>query len=326
MSLKTASTTAVAALSEIGLQELISSADCPLYGERLADYWSLSAAKKKPYAIIHPKTTDHVVQIIKTIVPIPGLQFAVRSGGHIAWGASNIDEGILIDLGLHMTAVLGVDKGIVSVQPGGRWRDVYKQLESYGVAVAGGRTGGVGVAGLLTGGGISWYIPRVGFCCDQIVNMEVVLADGRVVNANKDENSDLWRVLKGGSGGNFGIVTRFDLVAIPFDGLWAGMLISEVTDKNTSDHVAAMKKFTDDSHLFRDSSYIVLWHYEPTIFKKVVITSFAANTKGVENPPELKQLTDIPTIVRDMKHTTLHEHALTMEQPYGYQYACLALN
>lgn len=159
----------------------------------------------------------------------------------------------------------------------------------------------------------------MGFACDQILNMEVVLADGRVVNANKDENSDLWLALKGGSGGNFGIVTRFDLTALPYDGMWGGMLISEVNDENTSAHIGAMKRFIDDSYKFPNSSYLVLWHYEPTVFKKVVITSFVANTKGIENPPELKQLCDIPTIVRHMGHTTPYEHALTMEQPYGYQ-------
>lgn len=228
----------------------------------------------------------------------------------------------MIDLGLHMTSVVSVDKEkyIVSLQPGGRWRDVYKIIESYGVAVAGGRTGGVGVAGLLTGGGISWYIPRVGFCCDQIVSMEVVLADGRVINVNKDENSDLWRALKGASGGNFGIVTRFNLAALPFDGLWAGMLTSEATVQNSTDHIAAIQNFTNGLHKFHDSSYFVFWHYEPSVFKNLVITTFVANTKGIESPPELKQLCDIPTIVRDIKHTTLHEHALTMEQPYGFQY------
>jgi len=177
----------------------------------------------------------------------------------------------------------------------------------------------VGVAGLLTGGGISWYIPRIGFCGDQIINAEVVLADGRVVNANRDENADLWRALKGASAGNFGIVMRFDVRAIPDDGLWAGMLLSEATSERSADHVAAMKQFTDHSEEFPDSSYIVLWNYEPNQFKDVIITTFLANTKGVENPPELKQLCDIPTIARDLKQTNLHDFALSMDQPQGMQ-------
>lgn len=176
----------------------------------------------------------------------------------------------------------------------------------------------MGVAGLLTGGGISWYAPRVGFCCDQIVNAEVVLADGRVINANRNENDDLWRALKGASAGNFGIVTRFDLKTLAWDGLWAGLLVSEASPENTAKHVAAMNKFADSSEECPDSSYIVLWNYEPTTFKDIILTSFAANTKGVEDPPELAPLLAIPTIVRDVKHTTLHDFACTLEQPYGY--------
>lgn len=211
------------------------------------------------------------------------------------------------------------EKTVVSLGPGGRWRDVYNQIHPTGITVAGGRTGGVGVAGLLTGGGISFYIPRVGFCCDQLINAEVVLADGSVINANKDEHSDLWKSLKGASAGNFGIVTRFDVKALPFEGLWAGMLVSAVTDENTARHVSAMKKFTDTSEQFPNNSYIVLWNYEPTMFKDITITSFLANTKGVENPPGFEDLLDIPTIVKDVKQTKPYEFSLTMEQPYGYQ-------
>lgn len=166
---------------------------------------------------------------------------------------------------------------------------------------------------------LQWYIPRIGFCCDQIINAEVVLADGRVINANAQEHSDLWQSLKGASAGNFGIVTRFDVKIIPYDGLWAGMLISDASSARTADHVTAMKRFTEESEKFPDSSYIVLWNYEPTMFKDIVITSFAANTKGIENPPELKQLCDIPSIVKDMKQTNLYDFACAMEQPYGYQ-------
>lgn len=315
--LEIASVAATAALREAGLGDLISTNESDLYSKRIADYWSL-AAQKKPYCIVHPKSTQDVAIILNTIVPIQDCRFAVRSGGHIAWAANNLDGGIVIDLGLYMTSVTVDASGIVSLQPGSRWRDVYKKLEPHGVTVAGGRTGGVGVGGFLTGGGISWAIPRVGFGCDQIVNMEVVLADGRVIDVNEGENSDLWRSLKGASGGNFGIVTRFDLRSEPDEGFWGGMLMSEFNEKNTADHIEAMSQFTKDSHQYPDSSYINLFHYEPTVFKNIMITTFAVNTRGIADPPELKQLCEIPTVVKDLKHTTAHDHACTMEQPYGY--------
>lgn len=153
--MRAAAATAVAALEDTGLGDLVSAAGSSLYEERIADYWSLTA-QKRPHCILHPRTTDDVVKILKVLVPFSSCEFAVRSGGHVAWGASNIDDGICIDLGVHLNkTTVDKDKGIVSIQPGARWKDVYKEIEPLGVMVAGGRSGGVGVAGLLTGGGIS---------------------------------------------------------------------------------------------------------------------------------------------------------------------------
>lgn len=160
MALKSFSAAAVAALNDAGLQDLICPADSELYRQRIADYWSLSA-QKKPYCLVHPRSTEDVVKTIKAILSVPGCHFAIRSGGHVAWGASNIEDGICIDLGMHLNSVdIQKDKGIVSIQPGARWREVYQKIAPHGIAVAGGRTGGVGVAGLLTGGGISVPTPR----------------------------------------------------------------------------------------------------------------------------------------------------------------------
>jgi FAD/FMN-containing dehydrogenase len=160
MALEAASVAVVTALDKAGLADLICPADSALYQERIASYWSLSA-QKRPHCIVHPHTTEQVAQVLEAILSVPGCCFAIRSGGHIAWGASNIDGGVCIDLGVHMNSVsVDKEKGLVSIQPGARWRDVYKEIEPHGVAVAGGRTGGVGVGGLLTGGGISVsYLP-----------------------------------------------------------------------------------------------------------------------------------------------------------------------
>ncbi|KAK8048223.1 hypothetical protein PG994_009953 [Apiospora phragmitis] len=306
MTLRVASEAVVSELVRGGLEELLSPAGSTRYDERISSYFSLTA-QKKPFCFVHPKTTAKVALILKTLLANPDARFAIRSGGHVMWGASNIDDSICIDLGVHMNYTsVDKEKGIVSIQPGARWREVYKSLELHNVA------------GLLTGVGISWYIPRVGFCGDQLVKAEVVLADGRVVHANQNnEHADLWRALEGASAGNFGIVTRFDVRALSDDGLWGGMLLSEATAERSADHVATMRRFTDDSERFPDSSYIVLWNYEPSRFRDIVITSFLANTKGVENPPELKQLCDIPTIARDLKQTNMHDFALAMDQPQG---------
>lgn len=135
----------------------------------------------------------------------------------------------------------------------------------------------------------------------------------------RGEHADLWRALKGESAGDFGIVMQFDVRALPNDGLWAGMLPSEATPRCSADHGAAMERFTDDSERFPDSSCMMLWNYEPCRFKDVIITTFLANTKGVESPPELKGLCDIPTLHTDSKQTNLHDFACSMDQPMGMQ-------
>jgi FAD/FMN-containing dehydrogenase len=89
------------------------------------------------------------------------------------------------------------------------------------LTAAGGRLGPVGVPGLLLAGGVNFYGNQVGFACTTVVNYEVVLADGTIVQANTKNNSDLFWALKGGSS-NFGLVTRFDMETIPSRKVWAG--------------------------------------------------------------------------------------------------------
>jgi hypothetical protein len=102
-----------------------------------------------------------------------------------------------------------------------RWSDVYEYLQKFDLTAAGGRLGPVGVPGLLLAGGINFYGNQVGFGCDTVVNYEIVLANGSIVEANETSYPDLFWALKGGSS-NFGIVTRFDLETIKSRKVWAG--------------------------------------------------------------------------------------------------------
>jgi FAD/FMN-containing dehydrogenase len=80
------------------------------------------------------------------------------------------------------------------------------EIERYGQTATGGREGGVGVGGLTLGGSLSFHTARRGMAADDMANFEVVLADGSVVNANAQENPDLFKAFKGG-GNNFGVVS-----------------------------------------------------------------------------------------------------------------------
>jgi len=144
-----------------------------------------------------------------------GLAVSVRGGGHHAAGFATNDGGLVIDLS-YLDGVEVVDpvRRLVRIGGGATWGPVSKALAGYGLALTSGDTADVGVGGLLLGGGIGWLARRYGLALDSLVAAEVVTADGKPVRASDTEHPDLFWALRGG-GGNFGVVTAFELVAKP---------------------------------------------------------------------------------------------------------------
>lgn len=137
--------------------------------------------------------------------------FAVRSGGHAAFtGASSADGGITITFERMRDITLSPDKKIAAIQPGNLWYDIYTNLQQHNLAVVGGRVSAIGIGGLTTGGGISYFANQYGWACDNVASFEVVTASGIIVTASPTSFSDLYWALRGG-GNNFGIVTKFNL-------------------------------------------------------------------------------------------------------------------
>ncbi|KAI1144298.1 6-hydroxy-D-nicotine oxidase [Hypoxylon sp. FL0543] len=160
---------------------------------------------------VRPQTAEEVATALKAVRET-GSRFVIRSGGHNCNPyVSSIDSsGVVLDLRDLNSISLDESTGIASIGPGCTWGQVYAFLEDYGLTTTGGRQKDVGVGGFILGGGLSALSNLRGLAVDNVVNFEVVLADSTVVNANVDENPDLYRALKGG-GPNFGIVTRFDI-------------------------------------------------------------------------------------------------------------------
>lgn len=169
--------------------------------------------------------------------------------------------------------------------------DVYRTLDEYNVGVLGGRLGSVGVGGLLLGGGCSLYLFRQGFAIDNIAALEVVLANSTIATASAVENSDLFTALKGG-GNNFGIVTRFDLMAFPASPIWSGWTTHPEGD-DPSAHISALRRWVDNVESYQNSSAVVFWTYRPQLNQTIIIKGLA-DIGGRPNPPIFDEFLSIP--------------------------------
>ena len=164
---------------------------------------------KRPAAIARCADAEDVATAVRFATE-HGLPLAVRGGGHNVAGTAVVDDGLVIDLSAMRAVRLDATGRTVHVQGGATWADVDDVTAPLGLATPGGVVSETGVAGLALSGGVSHQRRRDGMTVDNLVSADVVLADGRRVRASADEHADLHWALRGG-GGNFGVVTSFEL-------------------------------------------------------------------------------------------------------------------
>ncbi len=160
-----------------------------------------------PAFVVQPTSTEEVAAAVD-FAREHVLLVSVKGGGHNIAGTAIAHGGLMLDLSRMNDVVVDPVAKLAQVGPGCRLGDVDRATQAYGLATVLGFISRTGVAGLTLGGGLGYLTRRFGWGADNLEEVEIVTADGRIRRANRRENSELFWAIRGG-GGNFGVVTRF---------------------------------------------------------------------------------------------------------------------
>ena len=159
----------------------------------------------KPRAVVFCESTADVQRTVRWARK-HAVRIVPRSGGH-SYGGYSTTSGVIVDVSRLSGVTLDPSHRAI-VGAGARLIDVYAGLAQHGRTVPAGSCPTVGITGLALGGGVGFASRKYGLTCDNLLEATVVLADGSAVTANAHVHPDLYWALRGGGGGNFGIVTR----------------------------------------------------------------------------------------------------------------------
>lgn len=196
---------------ETALPGRVSYAGDPRYTEAVA-IWN-GAIARKPAVVAHCRDAEDVRRVLG-FVREHQLELSVRGGGHNFAGHALTEGGVMIDLSSQRCVAVDPQARRARCGGGTRWAELDAACQQHGLAVTGGMISHTGVAGLTLGGGLGWLHSKLGLACDNLVSVEIVTADGRVLCACEGEHSELFWAVRGG-GGNFGVVTEFEFKLAP---------------------------------------------------------------------------------------------------------------
>ncbi len=176
----------------------------------------------RPRCAVYCRTAEDVQATVRAARDA-GIAVSVRGGGH-DWAGRSLCNGIVIDLSGMRNVVLNSDRRTATIPGGACAADVTKVTDPLQLAAVAGSVSAVGMTGLALGGGYGPLIGRFGLALDNIVDAQVVLADGRIVSADSETNPDLFWALRGG-GGNFGVVTAARHRVHHLESVHSGLLV-----------------------------------------------------------------------------------------------------
>jgi FAD/FMN-containing dehydrogenase len=177
---------------------------------------------RRPALIARCHSTADIVDAVR-FARAEGLEISVRGGGHNVAGRAVIDDALMIDLAPMKGVHVDTAAQTVRAQGGLLWRELNRETALHGLAVTGGAISHTGIAGLTLGGGLGWLMAKHGLAADNLISVELVTADGSVVEVNKQTDPELLWALRGG-GGNFGIAASLEYRLHPLTLVTGGLI------------------------------------------------------------------------------------------------------
>jgi FAD/FMN-containing dehydrogenase len=177
---------------------------------------------RKPALIVRAETADDVVGAL-TFARRAQLEVSIRGGGHNVAGRAVTDGGLMIDLAEMKRIAVDPQARTVTAEGGVVWGELNDATATHGLAVTGGVISTTGIAGLTLGGGLGWLMSKYGLAADNLIGVELVTADGDVLQVDAESHPDLFWALRGG-GGNFGVVTSLTYRVHPVSTIVGGLI------------------------------------------------------------------------------------------------------
>jgi FAD/FMN-containing dehydrogenase len=181
---------------------------------------------RRPALIVRCRTACDVAASL-ALARRAGLEISVRGGGHNVAGRAVTDGGVMIDLAEMKGIAIDPEQRTATVEGGVIWAELNGAAAEHGLAVTGGAVSGTGIAGYTLGGGLGWLMAKYGLAADNLLAVELVTAEGDVLQVDGASHADLFWALRGG-GGNFGVATSFTYRLHPLNTVVGGLIVHPV--------------------------------------------------------------------------------------------------
>jgi FAD/FMN-containing dehydrogenase len=177
---------------------------------------------QQPAGIAVPRSADEVSDVVRSAAA-DGKRVAAQRTGHLAAPLGPLTDTVLLRTAGLGGVQIGAEAGTARVGAGALWGDLVPRASELGLGALHGSAPGVGIAGYMLGGGVSFYARKHGLACNRVTAIELVTAGGEQVRVDPENEPDLFWALRGG-GGSFGVVTALEFDLLPLREIYAGAL------------------------------------------------------------------------------------------------------